>query len=434
MKIAYTLVIATATTLISAKNNIELSVSGAQQTKMPITIIVLDKEDNKLNAIAEVIKKDLEFTDQFQPKITHYDANLPKKELRKNIQQLATHGTPLALCLNTQSPKTIDWHLYDTMQCSQLDAKRHKQKGSSIRTSAHAIADQARKTLTGYDPIFSSQIAYCKEGKNAQGKKISNIYIAEFNGENEELFINSNSITIAPRWNIQKPELVYSEYTDTSIQLKSAAVKNKRKKSITHGKNVSHFEDGINMSMNFAPSGNAYTFSASCGSGNCQIYLYKDDKLKRCTKNSGNNDSPILMDGEHLCFCSNFQTGSPQIYIGNIATGHLQRITRGGYCTSPAYCRLTNQIVYHQMIGGTMQIMVYDCATKTHTQLTHNAGNKHESSWSPDGKFLLYSHEGSRNSSRIEVLNTLTKKITCITKADEYCNYPHWSPIYKQIT
>jgi TolB protein len=432
MNIVYVLLIAT-TTLITANNNIELSVSGSQQTKMPIAILVLDKTNNELNAIAEIIKKDLQFTDQFQPRIEHYDANLPKKELRKNMQQLANSGTPLALCLNTQSAKAIDWHLYDTTQCSQLAAKSHKQKGSSNRKSAHAIADQACKTLTGHDPIFSSQIAYCKEAKSPQGKKISKIYIADFNGENEELFINSNSITIAPRWNTQKPELVYSEYTDTSIQLKSAPVKNKRKKAIVQGKNVSHFEDGINMSMNFAPNGNAYTFAASCGNGNCQIYLHKDDKLKRCTKNSGNNDSPILMDGEHLCFCSNFQTGSPQIYIGNILTGHLQRITRGGYCTSPAYCAKTNQIVYHQMIKGIMQIMVYDCATKTHTQLTDNAGNKHESSWSPNGKFLLYSHEGPNHTSRIATLNTLTQKVTYLTKADEYCNYPHWSPCYTTI-
>lgn len=415
-------------TTLFANNNIELSISGAQQTKMPIAIIVLDKTNHKLNEIADIIKKDLEFTEQFQPHITHYDANLSKKELRKNIQHCANTGTPLALCISAQSPQAIDWHLYDTMQCSHLDAKRRK--GSSCRKSAHAIADQARKTLTGYDPIFSSHIAYCKEAKNPQGKKISKIYIADFNGENEELFINSNNITIAPRWNTQKQELVYSEYTDTSIQLKSALVKNKRKKTVVQGKNVSHFVDGINMSMNFAPSGNAYTFAASCGNGNCQIYLYKDDKLKRCTKNSGNNDSPILMDDEHLCFCSNFQTGSPQIYIGNILTGHLQRITHGGYCTSPAYCTKTNQIVYHQMIKGIMQIMVYDCTTKTHTQLTHSSGNKHESSWSPDGKFLLYSHEGLNHTSRIETLNILTKKITYVTKADEYCSYPNWSPCY----
>jgi len=432
MKKLYIAVLLTTILTLTAKDNIELTVSGAQQTKMPIAIMVLDKTNKELNAVAEIIKKDLEFTDQFQAHITTYDRAVSKQELRKSIKNLATSGTPLALCINAQTPQAVDWHLYDTTQCTALGAKRCKIK--NLRSSAHNIADQSRKILTGHDPIFSSHIAYCKDAKNPEGKKVRKIYTADINGENEKLFINANNITIAPRWNIQKPELVYSEYTDTSIQLKSASVKNKRKKAIVQGKNVSHFEDGINMSMNFAPNGNAYTFSASCGNGNCQIYLYKDEKLKRCTKNSGNNDSPILIDGEHLCFCSNFQTGSPQIYIGNIVNGHLQRITRGGYCTSPSYCAKTNQIVYHQMIGGIMQIMVYDCATKTHTQLTHNAGNKHESSWSPDGKFILYSHEGANYTSRIEVFNTLTKKITYVTKADEYCSYPNWSPSYNKIT
>ena len=397
---------------------------------MPIAIIVLDKTNNELNALAEIIKKDLEFTDQFEPFIKKCDPTLSKKELRATIQKLAHTGTPLALCLTTQTPQTLDWHLYDTTQCTALQAKRCKNKGANIHKCAHTIADQTRTILTGHAALFSSHIAYCKEAKHPNGKRIGKIYIADYNGAHEELFIDSSTITITPRWNIQKPELVYSEYTDTSIQLKSAPVKNKRKKAITQGKNVSHFEDGINMSMNFATQGDIYTFAASCGKGNCQIYLYKDGKLKRCTKNSGNNDSPILMDAEHLCFCSDFQTGSPQIYVGNIANGHLQRITHGGYCTSPSYCPKTNKLSYHQMIKGTMQIMEYDCNTKIHTQLTHNSGNKHESSWSPDGVFLLYSHEGPNHTSRIEVFNTLTKKITYLTKADEYCNYPNWSPCY----
>jgi TolB protein len=134
----------------------------------------------------------------------------------------------------------------------------------------------------------------------------------------------------------------------------------------------------------------------------------------------------VFLDSERLCFCSDFQTGSPQIYIGNIVTGHLQRITNGGYCTSPAYCAENNQIVYLKMVQGTMQIMLYDCATKTHTQLTHNSGNKHEVSWSPDGTFLLYSHEGPKNSCRLQVFNMLTKTTRYLTKADEYCCYPTW--------
>src|SRR5689334_10382822 len=128
MKILYALI--TSLTLITpfaiANTNIELSVSGAQQTKMPIAIIILNEKNNELTAIANTIKNDLEFTDQFQPRITNvsiealpcppkllakdgakseYNQTLSKKDLRKNIQHLANTGTPLALCIDAQSDK-----------------------------------------------------------------------------------------------------------------------------------------------------------------------------------------------------------------------------------------------------------------------------------------------------------------------------------------
>jgi TolB protein len=185
------------------------------------------------------------------------------------------------------------------------------------------------------------------------------------------------------------------------------------------------------MLVNFDESGKKSAFCASRGNGGCQIYIKENDIIKPCTKNTGNNDSPIFLDNERICFCSNFQTGSPQIYIGNLTTGHLQRITHGGYCTCPSYCAKTNKIAYHKMIQGTMQIMEYDCATKMHTQLTHSNGNKHEASWSPDGTMLSFSHEGPNHTSRIESLNLLTKKTKFLTKAGDYCSYPNCGPCYQ---
>jgi TolB protein len=437
MKKIYTLFLCTIITLIQAEEielaPITLSVSkeSARQTQMPIAIIIFDEKNNELNTIANTIKEDLAFTDQFKPYIKKCDADIPKKELRKNIQQLANAGTPLALCIKTQSPQNIEWRLYDTMQCTMLQGKKYKKRGTAVRGWAHGIADEVRKTLTGSDPIFSSKLAYCKDAQDAQGHTIRKIYIADFDGNNEELLVDLSSIAIAPRWHIKKPELFYSEYTDTNVQLKSIDVKKGKKKKIVQEKTIPPFETSITMYISFYENGQDYVFCASRGNGSCQIYLNKNDNLKRCTKNIGNNISPIVMDKERICFCSDFQKGNPQLYIGNIETGHLQRFTKGGYCTSPSYCPKNNKIAYHMMIQGTMQIMLYDCVTKIHAQFTSSAGNKHEASWSPDGTYLLYSHEQGYNKSRLVSSNVLTNTTKYLTSANDYCSYPHWSPCYQ---
>src|SRR5579872_1195855 len=415
MKKLYLLLI---TTLCTQANDIALTISGAQQTQMPITIMILDKTDTQLADVARCIQKDLQFTDQFSPTIAH----VTKKNLKNSMQQLCDTGIALALCLSN-SARAIEWRLYDTMSCTMLQGKKYKKHALPLRAWAHNITDELYKTLTGNDGYFSSRIAYCKDSKNSKGNTVRKLYVADVDGSNEELLVDLATITVGPRWHPAKAEIYYSEYADTNVELMSVCMDKTRTP-------VANYE-GINMLATFSPDGHAMAYCASHGSGSSQIYLRKDGKLKQCTNNSGNNTSPIFIDNDHLCLCSDVQTGNPQIYIANIQTGHVQRITTGGYCTSPSYCAHNNKIVYHKMIHGTMQLMLYDCATKRHTQLTKTAGNKHEASWSAGGMHLLFAHETNTQTSRLCSLNLVTNKTKYITAAQEKCSYPHWGPCYK---
>ena len=414
------------TTLSLTANNIELTITGAQQTKMPLAIMVLDDKNSELMNIAKTIQKDFLFTEQFKPCIKKYSSDLSKKEIAQEINKLAQSGTPLALCISAQSPTQIGWRLYDTFQKEMLCGKKYIKKGEVVRGWAHNIADAAWKKLTDHDGFFSSRLAYCKDIRTQDGAHSREIYMCDYDGSNPELVINPQTVVVAPRWHNKKPLLYFSEYTDTNVRLVSCTL-NKQQTPAT----ISSFDEGIAMLIDFAPDGGKYAFCATGGNGSSQIYLHKNNKLKRCTRNKGNNTSPIFLDEEHICFCSDFQTGNPQIYIGNIVTGHLQRITQGGYCTSPAYCPETDQIAYHKMIKGTMQIMVYDRSTKAHCPYTNDAGNKQESSWSPGGSYLLFAHETTLDESKLAQLNMTTRRRRYIDTGKDYCCYPRWSPTYE---
>jgi len=310
-------------TLATQADDISLTISGAQQAQMPIALIVLDKTNKELNEVAAVIKKDLCFTDQFNPFIKQY-ASVSPKTLKKDMQKLCHKGVPLALCLNNTAT-AIEWRLYDTTSCSTIQGKKYTKDNHITRSWAHAIADETWKTLTGNDPFFSSRIAYCKDSKNDKGTTIRKLYIADFDGSNEELLVDLPTITVGPRWHPKKTTISYSEYANTNVELMSVAMDKIRTP-------IANYE-GINMLAAFSPDGKSMAYCASRGSGSCQIYLRKNGKLKKCTDNPGNNTSPIFIDNDHLCFCSDFQTGNPQIYIANVQTGHMRRITTGGYCT-----------------------------------------------------------------------------------------------------
>ena len=81
---------------------------------------------------------------------------------------------------------------------------------------------------------------------------------------------------------------------------------------------VSNFE-GSTLLPSFSFDGNRVVYCAS-HNGTSQIYYTSVDTetqkpiTTRITQNSGNNTSPILTDKGDVIFCSDFQTGTPQIY------------------------------------------------------------------------------------------------------------------------
>src|SRR5690606_10449380 len=146
-----------------------------------------------------------------------------------------------------------------------------------------------------------------------------------------------------------------------------------------------------------------------------------------------NNISPtISADGNTIYFCSDFQTGRPQIYVYHIKKKKLERLTTGGYCASPNYSDKRNAVDYAKMDGVAMQIFVYDLTQKIHTQITYDGGNKEECSWSPCGNYLLFSVENN-DKSRIAMHNLLTQKRSYLTAQSTYCNYPAWSSYYTEF-
>ena len=404
------------------KQSLDISISGAQQIKMPLLLISVG-DNVEVTKIAEQLKRDFSFSDQFDVAVK----TLPQSPTKKEIIQLSTQGYFLAVFINKTTDNVVECRVYDTMQVHMVQGKKYQKRGPLLREWAHNIADMIWPVLTGQEGCFSSKIAYCKESKNSAGVSLKHICIADYDGSNEHVLVDVPTITIAPRWNkdIKNPLVFYSEYTNTNVCLMAVDMNKKRC--------VASDFDGINMLPAFSEDGKSVIYCATRGDGNCQLYHYRDGELKRITHNIGNNISPSFSSNANMVyFCSDFQTGFPQIYACNMGKNTMRRITKGGYCASPSYCPKRKQIAYTKMIHGVMQIMFYDEKTKKHQQVTSNQGNKQECSWSPCGNYLLYSIE-QNGKSRLARLNALTNKHVIVTAYNRNCCYPAWSPCYRSF-
>lgn len=406
---------------IYAKDNV-VSVQAQHHAKMDLLVSIIGNKTNECIEIAKTLQKNLQWSGQFKVTIEY----LPKMPSKKEIKNCANkYG--LGIFVSQNGTTVLEWRMYDLHRAAMVKGKKYKKRGTCVRGWAHNISDAIWPELTSQPGLFSTKIAYCRQIDKKGKRAIKHIYIADYDGSNEQPLVTTETVNVAPRWNTDNtdPLVFYSEYTTSNVCLMASNMKKQHKLAANF--------DGITMIPSFSQDGKKVVFCASRGDGNCQLYSFEQGELKRLTHNYGNNISPSLTaDGKQVYYCSDAQTGRPQICRYDMSSKKSIRITKGGYCASPSYCQKHGKLAYTKMTQGVAQIFVYDQDKASHTQLTFDYTNKDECCWSPCGNYLLFSVD-QRGNSRIVMLNLLTNERRYLTSAYKVTNYPAWSPIYSEF-
>ncbi len=392
-----------------------LNIAAHKTRKMGITVAGVGNDTENLRMVCDTISNDLSFPGQFDLKVTRLlklDDKIGPKTYKQN-------GPLLLAVTDKASDNALEWRLYNTRSGKTIAAKKMVKKGKSVREWGHALANRVLETLTQRDGFFSSKLVYCKEP--VKEKRKTKICVADFDGKNEAVIADLDTLAIAPRWN--NNTILYSEYTAENMRLMWTDLKGKR--------HVATSFDGLNMLPSFSEDGKDIVLCLSA-EGSSQIYRYHYNKNKkqaeyqRLTENDGNNLSPVILSNGSIAFCSDFETKRPQIYIMDKNGNDIRRISQGGCCTSPSYSPVKNKIAYSKLVEGVSQILVYDIDTEQTKQVTHDRAHKEESSWSPCGNYLVFSVSDIKTK-RLAVYNLLTNKRRFITDANYRYSYPCWS-------
>ncbi|MFC1842025.1 hypothetical protein ACFLYA_03070 [Candidatus Dependentiae bacterium] len=404
---------------------VDVTVTAQNYDKLNIKVILVGNRSIKLDKIVSVIKRDLEFSGQFDVIVCPEWGSISRTS---DIAKHFSADCQLGIFLTKDSSDSVGWRLYDLESALMIKGQTYNFKGHDFHGWAHNISDEIWPNLTGEKGFFSTKIAYCKDIERAGKKSHKHVYVADYDGSNEQLLVATPTVNVAPRWNNdpRQPLLFYSEHTNKNVRLMVVDMRGKRK--------IASNFDGLNILSAFSPDGRRFAYCASRGDGFCQIYYY-DGELKKLTQ-EGNNISPTFADnGNSLYFCSDAHSKGPQIYKYDLrrkddAAYQPEHVLKNGFEVSTAFCPEKNLLAYAKMVAGTMQVFVYNLNDGSHKQLTFSAGDKEECSWSPCGNYLLFSVEKG-NKSRIATLNLLTGKMKFITPASHNCLYPSWSPEYE---
>jgi len=308
--------------------------------------------------------------------------------------------------------KPIEWRMYNTQLGTMVSGKRVYGSHAVVEV-ARDIACRLVKKLISMDAPFLNKIAYVEQD-DLHHQSI--LWRCDYDGSNKKKIAATPYRLLVPRWGKwnegENPFLVVSKSMLDRVSLVAFDMQTGRQYQVVDKRGTTA------VGMSYAPHAQKVAYGRSG-----KIWLCDGEQLPHCVlAGAGDCASPTILDSGDIIYCS-----SGKIWWYDAQTRKSRVLFSDGFCVSPAYDPINKQVVYAKSVKGTMQLCLYDMATKRSTQLTTDAGNKADPSLAPGGRFCLFVWEQGMIEC-VALLDLMTKKYTNITPPGKRCRGGVFSP------
>jgi TolB protein len=316
----------------------------------------------------------------------------------------------------------VDFDLVNTLTGAKLVSRRFTGPASALRNAAHHVSDVIYQQILGVRGAFATRIAYVAVD-GAPPAQHYQLIVSDADGENAHLILESRFPIMSPAWSPDGQWLAYVSFESKLSGVYVQLVRSGERRLVSA-------RVGVNGAPAFSPDGRKLALTLSGSSGNPDIYVLDlaTQGLTRITDTPAINTEPEWSpDGRSLYFTSD-RAGSPQIYeISSQGGGHPKRITfEGSYNARPRISPDGSELAMVTLDGGSYRIAVQDMQSGAVRVLSH--GHLDESpSFAPNGATLIYSQrEGGRGSLAKVAVDGLTGSRLQSQQGD-VCG-PAWGP------
>jgi len=300
--------------------------------------------------------------------------------------------------------------------------------GSNARLFAHTMSDEIHKSQRALNGLARSKLTFDSDrdgermGGTVQQRSIKEIYISDYDGENQKRVTVGKTLNIAPRWSPDTRSIAYTSYRRGGGQIFISNIFQGTLEEVTKGVNV-----GENWLPAWSPDGTKLAFSTT-RDGNPEIYVVNRDGsgLRRLTNNPSIDITPTWSpSGTQIAFTSD-RSGTPQIYVVDADGLNLSKKTSESYCDRPTWSPAPfNEIAFASRSGPGFDIKVLDLSTGVTKALTFGEGTNESPAFSPNGRHIVFT---STRSGKAQVFTMARdgKNVRQITKTGNN-EKPDWS-------
>jgi TolB protein len=316
----------------------------------------------------------------------------------------------------------VDFELVNTLTGARLGAQRFTGAPGAMRNAAHRVSDVIYQKILGVRGAFATRIAYVAVDGEPPAQR-HQLIVADADGANQHMVLESRFPLMSPAWSPDGQWLAYVSFETKHAAVYVQLVRSGERRQVSA-------RAGVNGAPAWSPDGRKLALTLGGSSGNPDIYILDlgTQDLTRITDDPAIDTEPEWApDGKSLFFTSD-RAGSPQIYqIGTSAGARPKRLTFGGnYNARPRVSPDGSQLAMVTLDNGNYRIAIQDLGSGTVRVLSH--GHLDESpSFAPNGATLIYSE---RESSRGSLATVSTDGLTGLRlKASQgEVREPAWGP------
>ena len=370
---------------------IEFKITKSTEAKQLIAIVPFGWQHSgePLPAgIAAIVADDLARSGLFEPIPFDSLPSRPFQHAQINFKDWRLLG-PGNLVIGNVTPSldgeyVVEFQLYDVLRRKQVVGFQLTASKQAMRRVAHKIADQIYKKLTGIPGAFDTKVAYVTEVRNADSEARYALSVADVDGHNERVILDSARPVMSPSWSPDGKKLAYVSFESDQPRIFIQEIATGERELIASF-------PGINGAPAFSPDGRRLAMTLS-KDGNPEIYVMElqTRRLRRITSNVAIDTEPSWSpDGQSLVFTSD-RGGKPQIYRTAVEGGRPERITfEGSYNARPVYSPDGTKLALVHRDEGRYRIGLLDLENGALQVLTES--NLDESpSFAPNGSMILY--------------------------------------------